>query len=382
MDFYTKMPAVTSFSDGLKKGAETVPDDWFVVMTDVVGSTIAIEAGKYKSVNIAGALPIISLARIYGNLKRPFVFGGDGMTFLVDPDHIDEAKTVLSRVLRDIKGVFDLGMRASAIPVQRLKKEGTEIHITKVQVSEQYTQAFLHGAGIQLAESILKDKSETAYHISPATDSKPVSYEGFVCRWSDIASPTGITAAIIVEPRGAQNPLPLLGEIEEILGGGTTYHPLCVETMEMGGSGSNWTIAYLLKTGGKKNLTYWLSKMVGWFEIQLTNLVMALDIPIRRSIYQVNKTREQNMANSDFRKYEGALKMIVSLNAQQLEKLREHLEKARKEGNIFYGIHTSAAAHMTCIATLQSGDDVHFIDATKGGYALAAKELKRQRAAV
>jgi hypothetical protein len=32
-----------------------VASDWYVVITDIVGSTKAIELGKYKAVNIIGA---------------------------------------------------------------------------------------------------------------------------------------------------------------------------------------------------------------------------------------------------------------------------------------------------------------------------------------
>ncbi len=35
-----------------------VPDGWVVVITDVEGSTKAIEAGRYKDVNLVGAATI------------------------------------------------------------------------------------------------------------------------------------------------------------------------------------------------------------------------------------------------------------------------------------------------------------------------------------
>lgn len=380
-DFYTELPSFERFSDGLLQVSARIPDDWFVVMTDVVDSTGAIEAGKYKTVNMAGALPIIALARIYGNLQRPFVFGGDGMTFLVDPGHVDRVRLVLSRVLRDISGFFDLELRASVIPVRRLAMEGGDIRVAKMRVSSQYSQALLHGNGIQIAETILKDASgrEDAYRLTPANDDAPVNYEGFTCRWADVPSPTGITAAIIVEPRGSSDPVRILSNIEDIIGHDDEYHPLRVEGLHMGGRKSSWRAAYLVKSRGRKNFRYFLSLLAGGMMIAMTRLFYTLRIPVRIQIYDVNRLREQNIANSDFRKYEGSLKMIVALSEEKLALLRESLENARRRGELYYGIHSGTEAHMTCIATIDSGDDIHFVDAGGGGYALAARELKAQR---
>lgn len=55
-----------------------MPPDWYIIITDVAGSTKAIEAGRYKDVNILGACSIISILNIAGDLDIPFIFGGDG----------------------------------------------------------------------------------------------------------------------------------------------------------------------------------------------------------------------------------------------------------------------------------------------------------------
>jgi hypothetical protein len=380
-DFYTELPPVANFSEGIGGSSAAVPDDWFVVMTDVVSSTRAIEEGKYKTVNIAGALPIIAIAREYGTLRRPFVFGGDGMTFLVDPEHIGAVRLVLSRVIRDIGEIYGLEIRAAVIPMRRLLMEYAAIRVTKVRISDQYFQAFLVGSGVQLAEGILKNPGgeEAAYAVAAAHDWEPVNYDGFTCRWADVPSPTGITAAIIVEPRGNENPLAVLKDIEPILGSDEEHHPLRVENMRMGGRMSTWKAPALVASGGKKNLRYYLAALLDGMMIAVTRLLYTLKVPLRFQIYEVWRVREQNIENSDFRKYEGALKMIVALDAAKLDELRSVLESARNAGRIYYGIHVSDRAHMTCIATVETGDDVHFVDASDGGYALAAKALKAQK---
>ena len=61
----------------------SLPDDWVVGLADVVDSTAAIEAGRYKAVNTAGAAVISAVTNALGRVDFPFSFGGDGATFAV-----------------------------------------------------------------------------------------------------------------------------------------------------------------------------------------------------------------------------------------------------------------------------------------------------------
>lgn len=380
-DFYLRLPLIRDFSAGLEEGIRPVPQDWYIAITDIVDSTKAIESGKYKQVNVSGALPIIALARMYNSLKRPFVFGGDGMTFLIDGNHYEEAKTILSRTIRDTRIFFGLHLRAALIPMSEIYRRGGSLALSKHAVSEQYTQAFFHGSGIQMAEEMLKlpGDQDAAFQISGAEDSEAVNYKGFTCRWADIPGSSEVTAALIVEGRNGMPASRVIQIIESVLGDSSSYHPLRVENMKMGGAGSEWNLTPLVMSRGKKSPAYFLRAVISWVEIQLAKLVVALNIPVKQNIYQINKAREQNIANSDFRKYEGALKMIFSADESAVDALEKTLDGEVQAGRIFYGVHRSKEAHMTCIATLESGDDVHFIDATGGGYALAAAALKEQK---
>lgn len=82
--FYTDIPV---FGDFAKVVDDTVyrpmPDDWFIGITDVVESTVAIENGQYKAVNMAGAAAISAVINAFGHQDFPFVFGGDGVRFAV-----------------------------------------------------------------------------------------------------------------------------------------------------------------------------------------------------------------------------------------------------------------------------------------------------------
>jgi len=84
--------------------------------------------------------------------------------------------------------------------------------------------------------------------------------------------------------------------------------------------------------------------------------------------------------NTDFRKFDELLRMVVDLTDAEFKLVREYLERERAVGSVAYGLHRAPAALMTCLVRSYSGDHVHFIDGADGGYALAAKQLKLQLA--
>jgi hypothetical protein len=86
---------------------------------------------------------------------------------------------------------------------------------------------------------------------------------------------------------------------------------------------------------------------------------------------------EQVVANSDFRKYDDGLRMILDCTSELERALTQLLVTAATGGIARYGLHRQDAAMMTCFtpSALRS-DHVHFIDGARGGYASAATALK------
>jgi hypothetical protein len=85
----------------------------------------------------------------------------------------------------------------------------------------------------------------------------------------------------------------------------------------------------------------------------------------------------QLVENSDFRKYDDALRMVIDCSPKFARSLEARLATAAAAGIARYGIHQQDRAMMTCFtpSALRS-DHVHFIDGALGGYALAARALK------
>ena len=88
---------------------------------------------------------------------------------------------------------------------------------------------------------------------------------------------------------------------------------------------------------------------------------------------------KQNLiVNTDYRKFDETLRMIISGTLEQRKRLVAYLEKLHHERKIVYGIHASPAAIITCMIFNYDTDHVHFLDGSNGGYTMAAKEMKRQ----
>jgi hypothetical protein len=85
----------------------------------------------------------------------------------------------------------------------------------------------------------------------------------------------------------------------------------------------------------------------------------------------------QVVENSDFRKYDDALRMILDCTEELAQEIGERLAEAAARGVVRYGLHRQDAAMMTCFTpSAIRPDHVHFIDGARGGYASAATALK------
>ena len=83
-DFYAALPMAKDFHAVVEMARYAASlGVWRLGLADVVTSTEAIEAGRYKAVNTAGAAVISAVSNALGTLDFPFVFTGDGASFAV-----------------------------------------------------------------------------------------------------------------------------------------------------------------------------------------------------------------------------------------------------------------------------------------------------------
>jgi hypothetical protein len=266
-----------------------IPQNWSVVITDVKNSTEAIETGKYKDVNIAGGLAAMALSNYFGKMEFPFLFGGDGITFLVPNESLEDIKSILNDTKKKVFQFFQLQLRVGIVPGSVLKENNKKIFIGKWKISDHYNQAILLGDGVEFVEDLIKKKN-SEYIIN---DDYPIkieaNFQGFTCRWKDIPSPNGETVNLIVKFLSNKNDRSLyqtvLTNIESILGEIQQYHPLTENNLQVTSSYkalSKEAIASSRQTSGLKKT---LALLKIYFETFITRIVMLFRLPVKAHFY-------------------------------------------------------------------------------------------------
>jgi hypothetical protein len=378
LSFYERLDALVGFEfETHAEYLSPIPEDWVLIMSDVVSSTSAIESGRYKDVNTAGCLALVAIANFFGHMGFPFVFGGDGMTVLVPSCNLLQLRALLWNVQQQIALSLELDLRIAVFPMAFLKDQKSTLRVGKQKISNFYNQAFFEGDGLDFCEGLLKGQT-SSFHISVADQDvlQRADFMGYSCRWKDIPSPYDETLAIILKPRSTKSVSGLFDLIEKALG--QDYHPLSVEKMSPRGAfnvvGEELRIfGFGLKIRDRLRLYF-----KGFLAYAMVMLSDRFGFKMKYHWIELDKIREYNQVNSDYRKYDGALKIIAATTTQKRKDLMELLEQEFLKGQIFYGVHASDRAHMTCVVHVNAQTEVHFIDAADGGYAMAAIHLKQQ----
>jgi hypothetical protein len=351
----------------------TVPDDWYVVITDIKGSTKAIDAGRYRDVNTVGAAAIVCVQNAMGDLEYPFVFGGDGATLLIPKCGIEKVRDALIGLKMLSRDQFDLGLRVGVVPVKVLSDEGIPIRVAKYKLIGKKSVAIFRGGGLTAAEDKIKGTDQYELPESGATQA---SLQGLSCRWQPIPSKRGIVLSLLVVARTKNQEgvyRDVLSNLNDAFGGAIEEaNPVNIPQL------SYKSVSQMLKDEAKFHRSKWsLGYLFRALEIFGAFLVFKLRVP---ALYFNTKEYTESMrSHSDYRKFDDALRMIIDCTPEQVASIRQALDQGYEKGELFYGLHESGASLMTChVDNLKEGNHIHFIDGGDGGYAMAAKQLKGQ----
>lgn len=385
-DFYAQLQPVDSFEALCDAEAyRPLPDGWHLAVADVAGSTRAIAAGRYKAVNTVGVSVIAAVTNVLKPMVLPYVFGGDGAVVCVPAAGADPSRRALAATAAMARAAFDLELRVALVPVAWLRHRGHEVRIARHRVSPHYDQAALqcalHGGGAPLAEALLKSGGLPDEFVIEADATSDADYSGLECRWREIPSPSDETVAVIVQVRdGVGDPLAVyravIREIESAYGDAERCRPVTAERMRM--TLSRFVLDHearvrTWRAGSRMRLRYALLQrlqvVLGW---------MLFATGARTADTDWARYKPDAVANTDFRKLDGCLRLVLAGKPAQRARLTKALEARRAAGELAYGVHVSDAAIMTCLVTQRQHEHVHFVDAAGGGYAAAAKQMKSQ----
>lgn len=375
--FYRDLPVLTSFPDIFSgDGFHVVPDDWWVVVIDIRGSTDLIRGGRYRDVNFVGAASIAAVCNAAPGVDLPFVFGGDGATLLI-PDSAREAVAgVLCGLRLRIERDFGMSLHLGMVGVGALRASGREVRAARYRADTDYHQAILEGSGVAEAERLVKSDDASARLPEEPAPVEP-DFTGLECRWKKIESRRGETVSLIVRAGDPAEYRRLLERIDEIYGSDRERHPVPSEDLEV--SLNPRHLGRLEPRARRPAGRRWLYSVRIWVQQFLLLLFVKLRLTVGGVAWE--RYLPKLSATTDVRKYDGALRMVMSGSPGQREQLEEWLRERYAEGELVWGMHAADGAFMTCLVYERLGRQVHFVDGADGGYAMAAADFKKRAAA-
>lgn len=355
------------------------PDDWRLVVTDVEGSTAAIEAGRHKTVNFVGAAAIAALKNLCAPESIPYQFGGDGATLMVPPEHAEAARVALARTRGFAKREYNLGLRVAEAPVAALRARGRDVLVARYEPLPGNDFAIFAGGGVDLLEKAMKRRGApdlvAASDIPPELDDgEPPDLTGLSCRWSPLQSRRGKMVALIV-----------CGDIDH----GALYHQLGrlvgvpkgeeLRALNRENLKGRWPPTTLMLEArarrGKKSLFVTTALLL--LETLIARIVMGFGLPVGG--FDPAKYVEEITRNTGFARFDHTFATVFDCPVDRIPLIRAHLSA---RADLTFGLHVSDEALMTCLVTSPTqGLHVHFLDGGDGGYTSASKELKRGLAA-
>ncbi len=371
-NFYTALKALHKFEEiTYLANYSSLPEDWFVIITDIQGSTKAIVEGRYKEVNFVGAMSIIAVLNISKSIDIPFVFGGDGASILIPKNFYDQTCLILANVRELVKRNYGFELRVGVIPATEIYAHSKQILITKYEVSAYYVQAIIKGGGLEYAEYLLKNQFQRYSLKTKAQDYKSVDFSGLECRWEAIPSPKEEILSLLIRANDENSDAiykDFLVNLDIILGDAKQRNPIKIEDMKLSFDAKKLSTEASLYSNNVFIKFFFILKMM------LVNLLGKLLISFK--IGEWGKYKERIFQTTDTEKFDDMFRMIVSTDKFQTAKLEAYLQNEYEKNNLTYGIHKSNSSLITCLVFQRHGRHVHFVDGSDGGYALASKEFK------
>ncbi|MBD2105675.1 DUF3095 domain-containing protein [Nodosilinea sp. FACHB-13] len=376
--FYADLPPLKQFLElANPQNYVEAPNDWYVLITDVVDSTQAIARGQYKEVNVLGASSIMAVLNATAPLEIPFVFGGDGALLLVPPGAVQAAREALLGVRALAHESFGLDLRVGIVPLAAIAPQHP-VRVAKIRLSPSYCQASFIGGGLTYATELIK--TDSTYRLDAPGDRSTTNLAGLECRWQDIPSLRGHTLSLIVAalPSGGYVNEYLYREVLEIIGKiygeGESYHPVAPSALNL--SINPRRVRAEAKARAKS--AKWGDRVAYTARAYLESLLglglMRFDVEAGGVDW--GRYKASVRAASDYQKIDDMLRMVIAGSPAQTDQIVAYLESRLALGHLVYGVHVSDRALMTCLIMDRRDRHFHLIDGADGGYALAAQQLK------
>ena len=374
-DFYASLPLFRDFTQVMDPGLfKPLPGDWMVGTADVVQSTKAIAENRYKAVNMAGAAVIVAVTNALAGRDFPFVFGGDGASFAVPAPDVALAREALAATAAWVRDDLDLALRIGMVSVAEIRSNGLDVRVARYAPSENISIAMFAGGGMAFADIAMK-RGEIA--MAPAPPGTKPDLSGLSCRYEEIPASRGVVLSLVVAPAPAANADDFRAAVEDIARivekTPNASRPVPGQRLRLIWPPQGFELE--ARASRKPGEALWTRRIKVLTWTFFTFIVMRSGIRIGNFI-PAKYTREL-VDNSDFRKFDDSLRMVLDCTPELADEIERHLAACAAKGVVRYGTHRQHAAMMTCFTpSPTSSNHVHFIDGALGGYAMAASAMK------
>ena len=241
-----------------------------------------------------------------------------------------------------------------------------------MRLSPNLSYAMFSGGGLGWAEAAMK-RGEFA--IAPAPPGTQPDLSGLSCRFEEMPAVRGLILSVLVMPVKGADPAAYRELIEDIVAM-VERSPDQGRPVPPGGPPLRWPPQGLEFEARAKRGGPLFQRRLGVLAYTLfVYILMRFGISAGGFVPKIYL--QQVVENSDFRKYDDCLRMVLDCTPDLERALSARLAAASSAGVARYGLHRQDAAMMTCFTPAATrSDHVHFIDGARGGYASAATALK------
>ena len=373
--FYAGVPVFSDFTSVTDPVLyQPLPADWMVGVADVEQSTKAIRENRYKAVNMAGAAVIVAVTNALNGRDFPFVFGGDGASFAVPASDAGLAREALAATAAWVKEELDLTLRVALVPVSIVRSHGADVRVARFAASENISIATFSGGGMAWADTAIK---QGRFGVPPSPPGVRPDLKGLSCRYEEMPTARGLILSLVLVKAPEASPNAFRAVVEDVVRL-VEQSPDASRPVTGRGLHLKWPPqGYDLEARAQRRTGEWLiarqAKVLAWTLLYF--LIMRFSITVGRFVPR--KYNQQVVENSDFRKYDDALRMVLDCTPELAGEIEHRLAAAAAKGTVRFGLHRQDAAMMTCFTpSPTSANHVHFIDGAQGGYATAASALK------
>jgi len=374
-DFYGRLAVFRDFTQVADEACfRPLPGDWVVGVADVKQSTKAIRENRYKAVNMAGAAVIASVANALKGRDFPFVFGGDGASFAVPSEDAALARQALAETATWVTEDLDLALRVGMVSVADIRAHGRDVRVARYMPSDNVSIAMFSGGGMAWADAAMK-RGEIGVPQAPSGSHPDLS--GLSCRYELIPSQRGQVLSLVVTPGPRASPDDFRAVVEAVTRivekTPDASRPLPGQGLRLKWPPQGYDLEARASRRAGESVRARKAKVLAMTLLYF--LIMRSGLRIGRFIPA--KYTQELIENSDFRKFDDSLRMVLDCTPELAAEIEDYLKEASARGLVRYGVHRQDAAMMTCFTPSPvNPNHVHFIDGAQGGYALAAAALK------